>query len=635
MAFGPGRDLPSLNSLLSALREAGLHVGAIEVLRLREVFARAPARADGVTRLKSLLRAVLVKRPEDRAILDRVYDAWLGQVEAHLTPVVETSRPEPPPPKEPTWRGAWLWGLAAVILLMGALAGIWHWPEPPPPPVPKASPGTPASPPEESTRPLTLDELRRRILSVQVPILTVVSPQSRWTGWPAFALGALALLVSAGLWFALGQRRWFPEPAPRPSRQGPPRVLLSSEAPQYVLLDPEQQEALAWGIERFVAEEPTRRLDIPATVRATARAGGIPALQFQRARYYREVWLWLDDATDDPDVERLADEVERVLSAHGLAMERAWFRDLPDTLMTSAGQVFGPKELEERRDLALVAIFTDGRGLVRQHDAADRRVAVEALLRVLSHWPRLWFVDFSRGTSGLGAVLGRFGLERIEPQALAVRLGGGPATRRAQVYREGEEVLWAAACALAPAPVDEATALRLCDHLGLASSPWDLAGLRVQVSAPPGRLQWTGIERARLVNWLSGAEVQGGAEQSLRERALDFWEAVYVQEDRRRSESTTGPAWQDSPARRHLRMEQALLALWRRPGDAIRELYSLFQGGVAEPIRRQLAGLTTRDAIDPGQERLRLPWSWAERSGPEQVAARHGVRGRRRGTEPA
>lgn len=318
-------------------------------------------------------------------------------------------------------------------------------------------------------------------------------------------------------------------------------------------------------------------------------------------------------------MERLADEVERVLSAHGLATERAWFRDIPDMLGTPGGQVFGPKELEERRDLALVAIFTDGRGLVRQHGAEDRRVAVEALLRVLSNWPHLWFVDFSRGASGLGAILGHFGLERILPQELAGRLGGGPPRRRLPAHRQGEEALWAAACALAPASMDEATALRLRDHLGLAPSPWGLAGLRAQASGPPGRLQWTDAQRARLVNWLSGAEAQDRPGASVRDKALDFWERFYVEENRRRSESTTGPPWQDSPAQRHMHMERALLALWRRPAKAIQTLYSLFQGGLAEPIRRQLTGLTTRDVPAAGPERVRLPWIWAERSGPEQV----------------
>jgi hypothetical protein len=161
------------------------------------------------------------------------------------------------------------------------------------------------------------------------------------------------------------------------------------------LLDARQQEALVWGIGRFIADEPTRRLDMAATVKATAAGGGIPALRFERAVYQREVWLWVDETADDPALARLADEVETALMAHGLPVERAAFRGIPDRLVTAAGAVFAPREIDERRDVALVAVLTDGRVLCRQYEAGDRRVRIDALLRNLSHWPRLAFVDFS------------------------------------------------------------------------------------------------------------------------------------------------------------------------------------------------------------------------------------------------
>jgi hypothetical protein len=142
---------------------------------------------------------------------------------------------------------------------------------------------------------------------------------------------------------------------------------------------------MVWGSGRFVAGEPGRRLDLAATVRASARAGGLPVLCFAPTRQQREVWLWLDDATADPTLTRLANEVEASLAAHGLAVERAWFWGVPERLEAAGGQVFAPRELDERRHLALVAVLTDGRLLERQCAADSRRWAVEALLRQLSH----------------------------------------------------------------------------------------------------------------------------------------------------------------------------------------------------------------------------------------------------------
>jgi hypothetical protein len=199
--------------------------------------------------------------------------------------------------------------------------------------------------------------------------------------------------------------------------------------PQF--LDARQQEMLVWGIGHFIADEPTRHLDLAATVQATARAGGIPALHYEAAAYQHEVWLWVDDAAEDSAIARLADEVEATLEAHGLAVERALFRGMPERLLTATGAVVAPREVDERREAVLVAVLTDGRVLSRLYTVDNRRVQIEALLRDLSHWPRLAFVDFSAGASGLAALLARHDLPCIPPTALAAFFRGrGDATLR-------------------------------------------------------------------------------------------------------------------------------------------------------------------------------------------------------------
>jgi len=124
---------------------------------------------------------------------------------------------------------------------------------------------------------------------------------TRWTGWPALLLGLFGLGVTWTLWQRLHGRTWLPETtlgAPRPG--GPPQAFLRAPDPDAViLLDRPQEERLVWGIERFVTDEPTRRLDLPATVREIARQGGLPALHFRHAVRHREVWLWTDTATRD------------------------------------------------------------------------------------------------------------------------------------------------------------------------------------------------------------------------------------------------------------------------------------------------------------------------------------------------
>lgn len=573
----------SLESLLLDLREVGLPVGVAEIDRLRQVFALQPDVAGGEPdqtrrRLRVWLRALLVKSPQDRAAFERIYDRWLARAEQDVQfrtrpespSASRPSSPSLPPPRSPVverdWRG---WQAAASILvLVTILVVAWLTM----PPVSQLT--TPAHVAEEQTPlpqppPKTPAEIRQRGFSGPVATLTVVPAPATWTGWLPLGLGGLALIVAGGLGFYQWRRSWLPEPAVVPLREGPPRVFPQPpplSGPQ--LLDARQQESLVWGIGRFVAEEPSHKLDLAATVAATARRGGLLELRFQRTSYQREVWLWLDEAAEDSTLVRLADEVEATLKAYGLVVERALFRGVPEYLVTATGAGFAPREIDEYRDLALVAVLTDGRILTRQYVADDRRVRIDALLRELSHWPRLAFVDFSAGANRLAAILGRHELERIVPTQLAAFLGSDQTATVSPRELPRDDRVWAAACALAPTSVDENTALALRQRLALATSPWALRALHAEAPGPAGRLQWSDAQRIPLLNWLREAEAavvaSGIAAGSLLDRALRFWEDLYERElNRERGD------WQDTPAQQQLRMEYSLVLLWRQPSAAM------------------------------------------------------------------
>lgn len=611
------------------MRESGLTVGVAEVARLQQVFALAP-HPQG--RLPSLLRAVLVKSAEDRAVFDRVFEMWIGRAEQDLS-----LREMPPPvPTDPgsvrkigrLWLRRHFWRIFAAVALVVLSFTIREGVKIQPIKTKGSKLGGEAQPraPEPHQPPaFTPDDLRKRTFTTWVPTLSVQDAEPVWQGRPPLVLGISALAVAAGLWLSLRKRRWFPPPAPEPTKKGPPRIFLTPPplaGPQ--LLEAREEEALVWGIGHFVAEEPTRRLDLPATVRATARAAGIiPHLRFHQARYPREVWLWVDEAADDPALSRLADEVEAALQAHGLPVERALFRGVPDWLVNASGQTFAPNEVDERRDVALVAILTDGRVLARQYAADDRRVHLDALLRSLSHWPRLAFVDFSAESGELAALLPKHSLVRITPPELAAFLGSDEALQRRAVSGTEADAVWAAACAFAPFSVDEQSAFELRRRLGLAGSPWALRALRSEAPGPPGRLQWRAPDRARRVNWLREIEEQEKedlANGSLLGRVLAFWEEVCDQELKGRETAAPETSWRDTPAYQHLRMERALLGLWRQREApvAVRELYRLHGGTLREPIERSLREMAPSGWGGP--ELVHLPWQWeADRSGVERV----------------
>jgi len=625
-----------LDSLMRALRTAGLRVGISEVLRLQQVFARQPSLTGGEVpreRLRSLLRAVLVKSAEDRGIFDRICDAWIDRTEEDLELRRATRRPVPaPPPEQKGFRRRSLLRQAAKAAALALLLFIMDKDTRVQKRViaqPSAS-ETPAEIPRrsEGEAAVTPADVRKRTFRTSVATLEVTA--DRWSPLlrPEMGLAAFAWLGAGGLWLALRRRRLLPEPEPAAPTAGPPRAFPLPVAPAgAVLLAPRDQEGLAWGIDRFVAEEPTRRLDLPATVRAMALAGGLPEMRFHRARFYREVWLWVDEDAEDPALSRLADEIEAVLAAHGLPVERAAFRGVPHRLVTAAGQVFAPNEIDERRDAALVAVLTDGRRLVRRWAADDQRVCIDALLRSLSHWPHLAFVDASREGDDLAVILGRHGLAVIAPERAAAFLGGAPPQRAALRPAGGPDwgvgAAWAAVCALCPAPVDEVTALELRRRLGLAASPYSLQALRAEAPGPPGRLAWRAADRIRRVSWLREAEIHpDGAVMpgSLLSRALDFWDGIYDRSLAEPAERTGEGPHTEAPAERFLRMERALLGLWRKPGDHVSELYRLYQGPLREVIVQHCETLASSDLGGPNL--IHLPWPWSKPTPVERAMLR-------------
>jgi hypothetical protein len=310
--------------------------------------------------------------------------------------------------------------------------------------------------------------------------------------------------------------------------------------------------------------------------------------------------------------------VELSLRVHGLPVERAGFRGVPERLVvTAGGQAMAPAELDEHRDGALVAILTDGRVLSSRYAVDSQRSRIDVLLRLLSRWPHIAVVDFSAGANDLRRILARHGLEAVTPEDLAGFLGAetGGAARAEAEERPGEDGAWAAVCALSPAPLDEATAFELRRRLGLATSSWAIRALRAEAPGPPGKLWWEGPARARRLNWLRDAE--GTHAGGLLDQALDFWEERYAREERAREEAEPAVPWCGTPAQQHLAVERALLRLWRRAGEAIRDLYKLHRGALREVIRQQLGALAP--AGRGGAEVTQLPWSWGGRSAVERA----------------
>lgn len=424
--------------------------------------------------------------------------------------------------------------------------------------------------------------------------------------WPDLALAALALAVFIGL-LTLAHR-WASLGDPLPVADGPPAgpPPRAPPVPDH-LLDRDAEELLVWGIDRYTGTEETRRLDVRATVRATAARGGLPTLVRRHARHHREVWLWRDLATDDPALAELVAAVATTLRRSNLPVEVSRFHGVPDALFDDHddGATWSPAELDERRDTARVAILTDGALLAERLRRAATAPDAEAALRALARWPAVAFFETGPGTHRLDERLAPFALTVLPADRLIEWLGGG---RRARVDdRANETTLWAAGLALSPQPVDPHTALALRDALALTTPATGLGALAEETGGG-GRLWWPSPLREQRLTWLVDAIGQERM-ATLRAFWIERFEAAATLSDTEGAEAS--PSERPMPPRWHaMKASAALVALWDddtpRVIAAVDALHQHHEGA-AGLIEQQLARLTPADEPhDPS--RARLPW---------------------------
>jgi hypothetical protein len=249
------------------------------------------------------------------------------------------------------------------------------------------------------------------------------------------------------------------------------------------LLAADEIRKLVWSIGRCVSEDLTRHVDIARTVHATAHAGGMAVMHYQHVIHPREVWLWVDEATQDLAMHRLTWELQYSLGRAELPCWRACFREQPDPVTWEEGQSFSPLSLEGHRHGALVLLLTSGEGMAMAHDLAPERAALLPLLHALADWPQLAFVDVSHGKFGLARLLQRYGVRCIAPEEVPEFLG---AEARDVVRRDrvtvplaGDLKAWAAGLALCSDPVDDTSALALHHAMGLRVEPWAMTASRL------------------------------------------------------------------------------------------------------------------------------------------------------------
>ena len=158
-------------------------------------------------------------------------------------------------------------------------------------------------------------------------------------------------------------------------------------------------------------------------------------------------------------------------------------------------------------------------------------------------------------------------------------------------------------------------AFALRDKLNLNISPWAFRDLLRAADGFGDRLAWQQKDKVELLNWLVQCSKTNGSigDRSPLALALEYWTERYQAESQERDEQHTGLLpWRRTPAEQRVRMETALLELWRKPEEAAKMLYRL-SSSLREELEERLSVLA-----DWGKRRTKhegivyLPWMWSE-----------------------
>ncbi len=468
------------------------------------------------------------------------------------------------------------------------------------------------------------------------PEITIERQPEPPPNWLAFGLAALSLIIGVGLWIRDRRGRWLPRALPR---IGLPRAALlvapgrppGHRQAEALFLDEHDEENLVWGVGRFISDEKSDELDVERSVDETAGAFGRPVLRYENARYQREVWLWVDESIDSPAARHLARDLASLLERSGLPVLQANFWGIPDQLRTEKDEILVVDALDAKRDSVAVAILTDGRLMSAAHRARDRRGDLHRLLRTLSHWPRVTFIDFGREPRSLDAIVESHGLRVIQPRDAAAAVSDLAPDETPAEYRElaGDARVWAAACAISPQPVDDRTALSLRRILGLEVTPWVIEAMRERAASNAGGLRWSQEQRASLLDWLAGVEELPSdlgkrraigfglisrtvklPPGSLLDRIMDAWTELL--DERERAIRTKESDWESSRRGQETALERAFVHLWDMPNRSSAALYELFQRGrLRRTISHYLGQMAPAECAEhPGQhpDLIILPW---------------------------
>ncbi|MCH9697038.1 MAG: hypothetical protein K0U68_02955, partial [Gammaproteobacteria bacterium] len=569
-----------LDRFLTHIRLSGIAVGITELQRLQSVFSRTPVLSR--PQLCELFCVLLANSEEQRRTIRRIYeqlipfDAFVKtnnqqnqvsvQQQADDLPVdqknegINDSENDQKKPRKPL--NVFRTGMIS-LLTIGLLFLIVILIQP----IPTAPNNKPEIPKPTKENPKTTDQVIKHTPKLQKTI-KLWKPEITITNHPLshYLLAPLLLLFGSGLGFF-----WLLHQAKLRSRIRQPKPPVMSakcqfylppiqDSQDYFLLNGDERREMTWGIQHVITDIPLSRLDIARSVRETARSG-LPSVHFQPATQLREIWLWQDQASENRDLSRLADEIINTLLQSNLDVQRGYFHGFPDHVRDSQGSnIWSLKDPQpQNQPIILILLDTDS---LNAMDAMNLPHSHQ-LLQQLSDWDALCMVDCSQQPGTLSQLLKPYALNNVIPRQASAWLARQGVVESSELvipeYKLDDLHHWALACSLPQRSLMIGEIRALHDAMQLDCA-WQLSKLQQGYARPAGTgLDFSQQRHKHLRQFTELIQTQ----PALARQAVQFWLRRYAEIDNRllQQQSAKKP-WKNSPQQHALHLETALLQLW-------------------------------------------------------------------------
>ena len=613
-ALDPLQDI-DLERLLTHIRLAGIAVGATELQRMQSVFSRTPVLSR--PQLCELFCVLLGNNEQQRHTIRRLYEqlipfeAFVKTDKKHSQTLVEqhadeihvdqqtetTTESDDGQDKSGKPLNVLKFGIAS-LLVVGLLLLMVIAKSPStetiesPEPIESTQTDTSTDQDPTATEQVTKYTPRlQKIIKLWIPTISVTThPLSH------YLMAPVLLLFGSGIGFF-----WLLHQAILRSRiRQPKKPVVGADCQfylppvqdslDYFLLNGDQRREMTWGVTHVLTDRPLTRLDIPRSVRETARSG-LPSVHFLPATQLQEIWLWQDQASENLDLSRLADEITNTLQHANLDVQRGYFHGFPDHVNDCQGSSVWSLQDPQPHNQPIVLILLDTDSL----NAMDAMTLPHShqLLQQFSNWNMLCVVDCSLQPGGLAPLLKSYGLTCLFPRQVSAWLAQQETIERSQHvmadFKLDDIQHWALACAL-PDRIVMIGEIRALHDAMQFNCAWHLNKLHQGYARPAGTgLDFSQQRRQSLRQFTELTQTQ----PQLARQAVQFWVRRYVEIDNRLlQQQTVQKPWKNSPQHYGLLLETALIQLWLPESlpQAAQQLYDLHaHQKLRKTVQQQLA----------------------------------------------